>query len=191
MSLAAIIFAGAPLDGDAPLALASWTVNETLIEWQTAQVRDAGVRDIVIVLGHEAQRVLPLVSGDNIDAIIDPRWDDDPASALRSGASAVARGTTAALLIELAEPRPASLCAAVLNAHESTDGAITRPAYHGIAGSPILVDENTLVIMRNHAGGGLRDFIRPRDVTHLEGNDGRVLLHIDREADIEGVRATL
>jgi hypothetical protein len=46
--------------------------------------------------------------------------------------------------------------------------------------------------LRNHTSGGLADFIRSRDeVTHVEMDDGRVLLRIGREADVQPVRASV
>jgi CTP:molybdopterin cytidylyltransferase MocA len=67
--------------------------ESTLIEYQIEQVTAAGVRDVEVVLGYEAERVIPLVALDGVEAIIDANWRSGEVSSLRVGAAAVPRGT--------------------------------------------------------------------------------------------------
>ena len=179
---------------DAPLALTPWIEQDTLIEWRIAKLVAAGVRDIVVVLGYEAQRVLPLVTGDNVEAIIDARWANGPASSLRVGASAVPRGTTTALILDIAQPRSAALCRAMLDAHETCGSAITRAARDGVPCTPVVVDEAALAALRHFTGdGGLDAFVAgyAGSVVDVSVEGDEALVRIDAPADVEAARVAL
>jgi len=189
MTVAAILIATEQIDGlGEPLALTAWTDTETLLEWQIAQIRAAGVRDIEVVVGPDAERVLPSVTGDNVEAVIDARRSDDAASALRVGASAVPRGTTAALIVRLSEPRSVAVCAAMLEAHAERGGAITRPATG--AGSPIVVNQEVLAAMRNFSGGDLDALVASFEgpIVGVAPGDYGVLPRIASADDVARVR---
>lgn len=153
MGLAAILIASAALEypDDGPPALWPWRDGETLIDYHLAQLVAAGVRDIVVVLGYEAARIIPLVARDNVEPIIDPRWANGPASSLRVGASAVPRGTGTAIIVYINGPRPAWVYQTLLDAHLDRGAAITRPSWEGSPGAPIIVGEAVLAEMRNLA----------------------------------------
>ena len=107
MPVSAIIAAAvrAPWD-DIALALAPWDDDLTLIEYQIAQLQSAGAGDIEVVLGWDAERAIPLVTGENVEPIVNATWASDAASTWRTGAAAVVRGTASALVINIAAPRP-------------------------------------------------------------------------------------
>lgn len=151
MGLSAILIASAAPDypDDGPPALWPWRGGETLIEYHLAQLAAAGVRDIVVVLGYEAERIIPLVARDNVEPISDPRWASGSASSLRVGASAVPRGADTAVVVYIGEPRPAAIFTTLLNAHFDGGAAITRPSWEGSPGAPIIVSEAVLAEMRN------------------------------------------
>ena len=151
MGLSAILIASTAPEypDDGPPALWPWRGGETLIEYHLAQLAAAGVRDIVVVLGYEAELIIPLVARDNIEPIIDPRWASGPASSLRAGASAVPRGTDTALVVYIGEPRPAAIFTTLLDAHFDGGAAITRPSWGGAPGAPVIVGEAVLAELRN------------------------------------------
>jgi CTP:molybdopterin cytidylyltransferase MocA len=147
MSLAAILLATARDADGRPLALLPWDEERTLVEYQVEQLQLAGVRDIEVVLAPDATDVIPLVAADNVEPIIDA-FDIDEASAVRVGSSAVPRGTDAALIVRVDEPRPASVYARLLEAH-TPDALLTRPSFAGTAGAPVIVNERMLEQLRN------------------------------------------
>jgi molybdenum cofactor cytidylyltransferase len=155
MALVAILIASAAPESpdDGPPALWPWNVGETLIEYHLAQLAAAGVRDIVVVLGYDAERIIPLVARDNVEPIIDPRWASGPASSLRVGASAVPRGADTAVLVYIGEPRPAAIFATLLDAHFLGGAAITRPSWEGSPGAPIIVGDAILIELRSLLDG--------------------------------------
>lgn len=152
MFVAAILDASAQADLDrAPLALAPWDGGETLVEFEVRQLREAGADAVIVVLGYQAERVIPLVARDDVEPIIHAAWQTDPAGALRTGASAVPRHTGAAIVLTLREPRPASLIATLLEEHRRGDGSVTLPVTGGVPGAPRIIGRPALAALRNAA----------------------------------------
>jgi CTP:molybdopterin cytidylyltransferase MocA len=147
MSIAAIVVATALTAEDSPVALLPTPAGMTLVEWQVAELQNAGIRDIEVVLGPQADAVIPFVSRDNVEPVIDPAGG--AASTLRVGASAVPRGTTAALLSFIEQPRPERVLRLLLDAHMDRVAAITRPARGGVADTPLVLNDDALAWLRN------------------------------------------
>jgi molybdenum cofactor cytidylyltransferase len=189
MVIAAILLAaGAEEIDGTPLALLPWREDETLIEYHVAQLHAAGVDAIEVVLGYDAERAIPLVAGDNVEPIVNARWRTDAASSVRVGASAVPRDTHAAIVVRLNEPRPADVYRRLLDAHLRNGAPITRPAFRGIPGAPIVVGRAMLAELRNATdNGGLDGIIAgyAGEIADVAFDDRIVLLHI---ADADGYR---
>jgi len=150
MATAAILLADAPLEvhGE-PAALLPWGDDETLVEWQVAQLRAAGVDVVVVVVGPEAERVIALVARDNVEPVVNGRWWESGAASLRIGAQATPRDTDAAIILRVEEPRPAAVHRALLDAHRQRRPAVTRPAFEGAPGAPVIVGRKALAAVRN------------------------------------------
>ena len=143
---AAILLAGAPVPAvDDAVALLPFG-DGTLVEYQVAQLRAAGVDVSEGVLGHAAERISPLVAADNVEPIVDPRWDESAASALRVGATAVPRESVRALIVSVSAPRTAAAYRCLLDAGEAP---IVRAAGDGTSGAPVVVGREVLAEIRN------------------------------------------
>lgn len=130
------------------LALAPWRESETLVEYVVEQVLAAGVRDIEVVIPPDGDAIIPLIARDNVEPVIDRR-NAGTASAIQIGATALPRGTTDALIIDVAQPRPAALLRALINTHEKGGAAVTRAAHAGKVGWPFIAGEAVLGALRN------------------------------------------
>jgi molybdenum cofactor cytidylyltransferase len=193
MVVAAILIAtdAAEIEG-LPLALLPWQGDETLIECHIAQLQAAGVDVIDVVLGHEAERIIPLVARDNVEPIVDGRWRADAASAVRAGATAVPRDTDAAIIVRVDEPRPSGVYRRLLDEHLRSGAAITRAAFEGTPGTPIVVDRAVLAELRNatDAAGGLEGMLarHASAVLAVEFEDGVVLMRMETAEEYEAAR---
>lgn len=136
------------LDG-APLALQLSDADETLIEWQVAQMQQAGVEVVEVVLGYDAERLIPLCSGNDVEPIVNERWESGEASSIRVGATATPRNTTAAVLVWLSRPRDAAVIKPVIRDHVAAHATVTRPMSGDEPGSPVVVDAQVLARLRN------------------------------------------
>lgn len=189
---AAILVAAAkaPWQDDA-LALQPWSDDQTLVEYQIEQLQAAGIRDIEVVLGHDAERVIPLVAADNVEPIVNAAWDRDPASALRVGASAIVRGTMTAIVLDIAEPRPAAILRALLDAQAATDAEVTVPHFEGTHGMPMVFGARALAALRNVRGAEDAQAIAERFACNLVEAGDLVLLRIDSRDSFEMAQARL
>ena len=156
---AAILLAasGATVEGT-PLALLPWDGDDTLIEWQIEALRTAGCDVIEVVLGSDAERLIPLVARDDVEPIVHGAWHTDPEAAVRVGAVATPRDTLTAVIAGLAQPRPPALLRELLDAHADGGAPLTRPVYDGTPGWPVIVDAEVLSEVRNSGAepGGLQ-----------------------------------
>ena len=148
MSISAILLADFLSEGASP-ALYPFDDERTLIEWQVDALMEAGVRDIEVVLGPGADRIVPLVSRDGVEPIVNPRWQTDAASGIRVGTSAVPRGTEFALMLRVDQPRPAAICARLLDEAPGSGPDLTRPTADGRAGTPVVVNGRAIEALRN------------------------------------------
>jgi len=150
MPIAAIVIAtDRAAWAESAMALLPWSSDQALIEYHIEQLQLTGVRNIEVVLGDDAERVIPLVAADNVEPIVNATWRDDPASSLRAGAASVVRGTTSAIVIDVSQPRPAPVLRALCNAHDQVQEEITVPTFEGRRGAPIVVGKQALEALRN------------------------------------------
>ena len=160
MMIAAILLAAgdASIDG-VPLALLPWGDGTTLIEYQITQLQAARVDVVVVVLGFDAERVIPIVGGNDVEPIVDPRWETGEASSLRVGAAAVPRNTQAAIITHVNEPQAADAYRRLLDEHARGLAAITCASAGGAHGYPLVIDGATLTAVRNVSDEGGLDAI--------------------------------
>jgi CTP:molybdopterin cytidylyltransferase MocA len=125
--------------------------GSTLIEQIVDDVRDAGVRDIIVVLGPDADTIIPLVARDNVEPIVDERWRGARESALRVGCSAVPRGTDVALIV-WADGAIAGARYGEMLEQAKERGA--RMVFDRARGGVAAVNADLLAELRNIADGG-------------------------------------
>jgi CTP:molybdopterin cytidylyltransferase MocA len=197
MPVAAIVIATARTPwSDSAMALLPWTTDTSLIEFHIEQLKAAGVRDIEVVLGHEADSVIPLVAADNVEPIINDRWAVDAASSLRAGASAVVRGTTAAVVLDVAEPRPAQMVRALIDEYAAGTADVTLATFHGERATPVILGEHALSALRNvHGRNDLWSIVgryaqTAREV-RVEGTFSGIVRRIDSKEAFDRAREAL
>lgn len=184
MSVAAILLAAsrAELDG-VPIALLPCGDGDTMIEREVTDLLAAGIDSVEVVLGYEADRVVPLLSTVNVEPIVHGAWAHDEAGALRTGAAATPRGVAAAIVADIARPRPAVVYERLLDAHFSSVAAISRPSHGGEPGWPVIVDEHVLAELRNvsDATGGIEVLLarHAAEAQDVPFDDPVVVLEID------------
>jgi molybdenum cofactor cytidylyltransferase len=195
MALCAVLLATARAAwADEPLALVAWDDEHTLVEFHIAQLRGAGVGEIVVVLGHGAERVVPVVLGANAEPIVATGWAEDAALALRVGASALVRGTSAAIVADIAEPRSVALLRALIRASESSDAQVIMPAWRGARGSPPILGDTALALLRNVRGDpGIETIIErfADSVLEVDAEAEEFAIRIDSRDEYERARRHL
>jgi CTP:molybdopterin cytidylyltransferase MocA len=171
MVIAAILLAADDIRIDGTLlSLLPFGDDQTLIEYHIMQLQAAGVEVIEVVLGCEAEAVIPLVARDNVEPIVNERWLNGEATSIRVGATAVPRDTEAAIVIRIDEPRPVDVIRRLLDEHLAGGAMLTRASHDGSGGAPIVAGRMVLSELRN--------------VTHPGGLDAVLARHEDELVDV-------
>ena len=141
--------------------LLSWD-GPTLLEWQAAQLREAGVDDVVIVLGHEATRIAPVAARTGARVVVNAGYREGRASSLRCGADAIEDGTGAIIILSVDQPRPGWIARRLIERWRERHAPLTVPGKSDRRGHPILVDGALLSELRSvtEAGLGLREVMQ-------------------------------
>jgi CTP:molybdopterin cytidylyltransferase MocA len=120
-----------------PKALLDWG-GEPLLAYQVSQLREAGVDEVIVVLGHRADEILRSARRANCRFMHNPRYQHGRAGSLRIGAKAVNRDADAIIIMNVDQPRPASFLRTLIEHHDG-ECAATRPAFNGHHGHPVIV----------------------------------------------------
>ncbi|RLC58539.1 MAG: nucleotidyltransferase family protein [Chloroflexi bacterium] len=181
---AILLAAGESTRMGSPKPLLAWQ-GATLIEYQIAQLREAGVSDVIAVLGHRSADFLPLVSAAGARGVFNERYREGRASSLRAGAAAV-EGAQTVVVLSVDQPRPASVTRRLLGAHAS---GITVPSHTGRRGHPVVLDAALLPELReaDEATQGLRAVLarHAAEVHEVPFDSAAVLLDLITPQDYE------
>lgn len=120
-----------------PKALLDWG-GEPLIRYQIRQLQDAGVDEVVVVLGYRADDIHRKLHGLTYRSVLNPIYQLGRAGSLRAGAKAISQEASAIVLLNVDQPRPAELIRSVIEAHTS-EASATRPVHGDDHGHPVVL----------------------------------------------------
>jgi len=119
-------------------ALLPWSGDQPLIAYQAEQLLQTPVERVVVVVGHRADELRPLLAGDTRLEIVDnPEYSTGKVSSILAGVRAC--GASAhVLVLGIDQPRPAALTTAVVAQHLARNSLITVAGYYGRRGHPVV-----------------------------------------------------
>ncbi len=192
MTIAAILLAGGESSRmGTPKPLLEWG-GRTLIEYQVEQLREAGCQRVIVVLGHRADEMQPLVERAGGIAFVNERYANGRASSLRAGAVAIGNDVTTIVVLNVDQPRPASVTRRLLEEQRRAHSLITLPAHGGRRGHPAIVDGSLLNEVRDVRDEtfGLRAVIERHEPVHeVEFEWDIVLLGMNTPQEYESAKA--
>lgn len=191
MTAAILLAAGESTRMGQPKALLPWG-GVTLIEYHVRQLSEAGVGEIVVVLGHAADEIREQVP--NIArVIVNLHYNEGRATSLQAGAGALPDDAGPIIVLNVDQPRPAELLRALLGAHEAGASAISRPTFEEQHGHPPVLDGVLLDELRavEEEALGLRGVMTAHaiDVADIDLGDERVLVSFNTPEEYEGALA--
>ena len=184
MTAAILLAAGESARMGRPKALLPWC-GVPLIEYQVRQLSEAGIDEIVVVLGHAADEIREHVrpstgSGWSLRTIVNLHYQEGRATSLRAGAGALPDDAGPIMVLNVDQPRPAVLLRSLLAAHDAGDSSISRPAFEGRHGHPPVLDGALLEELRGveEASLGLRGVMAAHasDIANIDLGDERALV---------------
>lgn len=118
-------------------ALLDWG-GVPLVRYQIEQLHEAGVDEVIVVLGHRADDVSRQIRHTPCRIMLNPRYHMGRAGTLRIGAKAVNRDAECIVILNVDQPRPAAFVREMLAAHKSGGRLITHPVSDGHGGHPVI-----------------------------------------------------
>ena len=131
--------------------------NKTVIECCIDYLRQGGIDDIVLVLGHRAGEIRQKIS--DVTFALNPDPDSAMGASIAVGVSALPKTAQATLIALVDHPAvPAQVVSALL-ASWKTGSRIVIPTWNGRGGHPVLVDLSFKAeLLKLSESGGLRAF---------------------------------
>ena len=175
-----------------PKPLLPWQ-GVTLVEYQIAALKQGGAAEVVVVLGHLAEHVIPLVSGPGVRHVVNPEYEQGKTTSIKAGLAATDPSAEGTLLLAVDQPRPARIVAAIIESHRRNEALITSPRYEGHGGHPLvfaaaLKSELAAVSEQEQ---GVREVLQAHaaEVNGVEIDDPLVRLDINTPEEYEAARA--
>src|SRR5262245_11927568 len=177
MTVAAILLAGGESSRmGQPKALLPWGPStgsgraERLVEYQIDQLRQPPVERVVVVLGHHAERIRPVVEETGAEVLFNELYKRGRASSLRAGAKALADDTRTIVVLDVDQPRPRRVIQRLIENHVRASNVIKVPTFEGKRGHPTIVDGWLLPELRRvrERTQGLRGFLEQHESEVVE-----------------------
>jgi molybdenum cofactor cytidylyltransferase len=174
---AIVLAAGASSRMGSPKALLAWR-GTTLLGHALRTLREAGIEDIVVVLGlahAEIEAAVPELRGSNVRLNLDEAAGRS--ASIRIGASALADDVARVILQSVDQPCDSGLLQALLEA----EGDVVVPAQNGRRGHPVCFSGRLLAELRavSEDTEGLRAVVRRHPVTEVEVSSDAVFWNLN------------
>ena len=165
-------------------ALLPWR-GKTLLEHQIDVLLEGGADRVVVVLGHRADELRPLVEGRSGAAwVLNHDYLQGKTTSIKAGLSAIdSAEVDAVLLLNVDQPRSSADVSAVLTAHRRSQCEVTVPEYRGKGGHPIALSASLLpeLLQISEETQGIKAVVRRRadSVQRLPLDNPEILLDLN------------
>ena len=120
-----------------PKALLPWR-DATLVEYQIDCLAGAGVSEVIVVLGHDAELIAPAVNSLIARTVVNPDYHLGKTTSIKAGLRAIRTDAEAILLLAVDQPRTVDIISTIVAAHRGSNALITSPRYNGRGGHPLV-----------------------------------------------------
>lgn len=165
--------------------------GEPLLQRQLRLLSEVGVDDLVVVLGHYHEQLMPLLAGYDATPVVQPGDQHSQAASLQLGISALPTAIDAALILPVDMPalEPQDLVALIsAYKHAEAGTEFVGPMVNGQPGNPVLLSRSIMDQVRRGEGdfgsGQWRHRKSPWALDWLTKNT-RYLIDIDTPQHLE------
>lgn len=135
-------------------ALLPWR-GATLLQSQLAALAEAELSPLIVVLGHRADELRPLVPAP-FQVVLNARYREGKSTSIVSGVAALPAGVEAAVVVAVDQPTEGAILRALADAYMAARPAILLPSVNRRRGHPTLFDSSVfgdlLAISEEHEG---------------------------------------
>jgi molybdenum cofactor cytidylyltransferase len=175
-------------------ALLPWG-GGTLLEYQLGELTSALGAAPLVVLGHRAEELEPIVRRHGARAILNRRYREGRASSIAAGIAALPPEAEAVLIASVDQPRPRSVLAGLVAAHRRLGGPITRAVHGQRHGHPTVFDRTLFGELRrvSEESEGLKSVLRRHadGVRDVDLGDPVVLVNLNTPEEYRAARRAL
>ena len=130
--------------------------NTTLIEYQIKTLFDAGVDEVMVVVGYNYKSITPYIENSKASFVINNKFASGRATSIIEGMKLVSPDTTSIMILGVDQPRNSVIINQLIYQHSSLDYLITYPSFDGKGGHPIifssLLREELMLISETSSG---------------------------------------
>jgi molybdenum cofactor cytidylyltransferase len=164
--------------------------GEPMVRRSASALLDAALDEVVVVVGHEGNRVRDALAGLAVRFVENPEYESGQASSVRTAVRALRerdRDADAAVfaLGDMPFVAPESVRALVA-AYEAREGSALAAGYEGARGNPVLFDADHFPALAGRDGdvGGKQVLLSADDAAVVETGDPGVRRDVDRRDDL-------
>ena len=172
-------------------ALLDWD-GTLLINYQIEALLSAGIDDLVVVLGKEAERVSSAIGQESradLKVVINEDYDSGRVSSIKTGLAVVDRDSSTILFSAVDQPRDESIITALLDSHKAQSKPISIPTCRGRGGHPIVFSSELRECLTelSEERGGFRELTRAMGdkINYVPFDDPMVLLEFNTPEEYE------
>jgi len=188
---AVVLAAGESRRFGSPKQLLPWKAT-TLLEHVVDTALASSLGDVIVVLGHLAEKIRDLLRDRPIRLVINHDWDEGLSTSVSAGLRALPAGYEACLFLLGDQPNiTAEMINSILSTYRRTLAPVVAPAYRGRRGNPVLFSRSLFPELLTMEGdqGGREVILRHRDeMETVEVKEEDVFLDIDTVSDYERER---
>jgi molybdenum cofactor cytidylyltransferase len=127
--------------------------GQPVIRRAVEQVRAGGVKDLIVVLGHEGEAIREALKGLPVRFAQNPEPEAGQASSIACGISALGPGVEAAIIALGDQPAlPPDVVPRLLDTFKQTRKSVVAPLYQGVQGNPVLFAASVFPELRSLTG---------------------------------------
>lgn len=161
----------------------------SLVESAVTRLRDAGVSEVHVVVGHSAPSVRLRAEGVGGVVVEAQGWDEGMGASLRQGLEALEAtdaGAALVMLVDLPDVGPDVHVRLLGSVSGEVGSVLVRAAYDGRIGHPVLLGRDHWDPVRQHAVGdrGARTYFDAHAPQTVECGDLATGRDIDRPGDV-------
>lgn len=163
--------------------------DRPLLQHVLNTVRSSEVRDVILVLGHSAQKIQQELDLNGVKVVINEDYEQGMGTSLKAGLAAVDQQIQGAIIMLADQPFVHSTTLnALIALGSSTNAQIVIPTYRGFPGNPVLLDRSVFseaMAVRGDIGCRAIFGSHVSGIVTLPVGDVGILLDVDQRSDYE------
>lgn len=162
--------------------------DKTLLETTVATFQEAGITDIVVVVGYQGDLLIPLVESMGLKWVANDHYHLGMFSSIQAGTGAISPTARAFFMMPVDIPlvKPETIKGLVA-AYNHAEMAVLYPSFEGKRGHPPLISTGLIPkLLNSEDEGGLKVFLQQHgEAAYLKVSDPGILVDIDTQASYE------